>query len=508
MKRSEQETDNILLKNEKDANEISAKFLTLILCILVPICFLIYFDILGEKSNNLLSVLIASIIVMSISVFLILVLKIEKWWIKYLLVSKIVILNGFLSVNSAAAVTVVWLIGVIFSSMYFSKPLTWYSFILLMIVQTISGITGVKLYPQFFGDIWYMQVFTLGIQVLIVFPLLYSLSDFTENKLNKLIISENEQKSILKKLMPIVKKSSEVSQLLAKEIRSFLEITDKSTKSNETITSNIVEMVDKSENNSKHITSASKSINSITESLSDNAREFFKISDLSKKVWTINNSVKKSVNTAVVEMSHINDNRKISKELISKLCQSALEVDRIIKIITAIANDTKLLALNAEVESAKCGEQGKGFSVVAVEVGKLAELNKKAVIDIASLVNNVQLYSQKLMETMNIGSTMVERGISSFNTLNAMFESFSEVINERDKEINSISNECREMVSVSVKISNIIEKIEEVNAKGFKSFQNVAASSEDQLSSMHQMLLMIRNWENLHEELLDLSKNV
>ncbi len=501
----DEEKNNIYIDNEIESNNISAKFLFVAFVLLIPVSVLVYFKILGEKVD-MLPALVVSIFILSIPVSLILIFRVRRWWVKYLLITTLICITGILSIQSAGAFTIAWIVALIFSSLYFSKKLTWYCFILLILVQAFSSIAAVKVYPQFYGHVWYVQVLSLVMQMLITFPAFLTLSNLTECRFKNLVQNEKEQNSMLDKMNSIVNKTSEAAKYIAIEIKHYISIVDKAKNANETMNSLANKVAAKAKDNTLHISTAHSTIENISQKLNFTSTDLDKIAYMSSKAFEIKQHVKEFIDNATEQMMSISNNKQESKELIYKIGERSIEVKRIVEIISSIARDTKLVAFNAQVESAKAGNQGKGFAVIAVEVVKLAELNKQAATEITELVNNIQSLSKKAVENIDIGSQMIDRGLGSFNTLNAIFNSFSEVSDEKQRQIQILSNESKEIAKAALEIAQRVKKIKDINQKSAEEFKDASVLTQEQFNSMQQIVSVVDKWESLSDKLVAITK--
>jgi methyl-accepting chemotaxis protein len=193
--------------------------------------------------------------------------------------------------------------------------------------------------------------------------------------------------------------------------------------------------------------------------------------------------VARSVNV----MSRITCRVKESAETIERLGARSDQIGEIIGTIEDIADQTNLLALNAAIEAARAGEQGRGFAVVADEVRALAERTTKATREIGVMIKSIQDETKKAVEAMEQGVKDVEEGTSeaakSGNALNEILEQ----INSVSLQVNMIATATEEQTATTSEISNSIQQFTEViheSAKG----ANDAASAAGQLSRLAEEL--------------------
>ena len=138
-----------------------------------------------------------------------------------------------------------------------------------------------------------------------------------------------------------------------------------------------------------------------------NANEASNFSDQADKNATEGGNI---VASTITGMQEIADVVKESSNSIGKLATSAEQIGEIISVIDDIADQTNLLALNAAIEAARAGEQGRGFAVVADEVRKLAERTGKATGEITNMIKGIQSETQDAVSSMGIGISKVEEG--------------------------------------------------------------------------------------------------
>ncbi len=119
------------------------------------------------------------------------------------------------------------------------------------------------------------------------------------------------------------------------------------------------------------------------------------------------------VTTTIHDMNSVAERVIASAQTIEALGQSSAQIGEIVQVIEEIADQTNLLALNAAIEAARAGEQGRGFAVVADEVRKLAERTQKATKEITVMIKHIQSDTHKAVKAMHEGRTQAEKGLQS-----------------------------------------------------------------------------------------------
>lgn len=166
------------------------------------------------------------------------------------------------------------------------------------------------------------------------------------------------------------------------------------------------------------------------------------------------------------------------------LSEQSKEITRLVSVIDNIANQTNLLALNAAIEAARAGEQGKGFAVVADEVRKLAEQVSFSVIDISSIVSGIQAETVDVTTSLQSGYEEVKRGTAQMTYTGETFENIAGAVNNMFANIETISDNFQGIAQASTNINRAIDKIAAISEQSAAGVQQTSATIEETASTM------------------------
>ena len=176
----------------------------------------------------------------------------------------------------------------------------------------------------------------------------------------------------------------------------------------------------------------------------------------------------------------------ISTSTVNALVSKLESVNSITDSISQIASQTNLLSLNAAIEAARAGDAGKGFSVVAGEVRKLAENSKLAVQSITSILEEIKVDIIKASNAMNSGNSALTTQHNSLEDAKNSFSDIKASIEDATQEINtSIEN----LTTASEQKDNVISSVDNISVL----FQENEALSKEIASNLHSQKDAIRN---------------
>ncbi|MGM9950005.1 MAG: methyl-accepting chemotaxis protein [Lysinibacillus sp.] len=187
------------------------------------------------------------------------------------------------------------------------------------------------------------------------------------------------------------------------------------------------------------------------------------------------------------QMQRIDEIVKLAVDRVQGLNNQTREITQLVKVITDIADQTNLLALNAAIEAARAGEQGKGFAVVADEVRKLAEQVTHSVSNISSIVAAIQSETNGVAHSLLNGYEEVEKGSRQTSISNETMRRISEAVSEMTGNIRSVSGSLQEIANNTGRIEEAIENIAAVSEQTAASSQQTAAAMEEVASSMESV---------------------
>ncbi|WP_407317016.1 methyl-accepting chemotaxis protein [Pseudomonas sp. nanlin1] len=186
-----------------------------------------------------------------------------------------------------------------------------------------------------------------------------------------------------------------------------------------------------------------------------------------------------SMEEASSSLQQIAGSLSSTADVINTLGQRSQEIGGIVSVITSIAEQTNLLALNAAIEAARAGEQGRGFAVVADEVRSLASRTRQATDEISGMINNIQQETGKAIQTMQAGNALMQDGLSRNAKVAAALAQIDEQSRSAGQQFAAINTATQEQSSTATLLSANLQSIAMANSEQREVVSNLAQTARE-----------------------------
>jgi methyl-accepting chemotaxis protein len=236
----------------------------------------------------------------------------------------------------------------------------------------------------------------------------------------------------------------------------------------------------------------------VSQTIMDMAKNASSAAEGSKNASDMAITGKQIVDTTAKDMVKIAQTVQEAAGTIEELGKSSAQIGEIVAVINGIADQTNLLALNAAIEAARAGEQGRGFAVVADEVRKLAERTGQATKDIAQRIAAIQTAAGESVDAMKRGSDEVDKGVGLARKASAALDSIVTASTSAMDMVQRIAAATEQQSAAAEEVTQNMEHISEITKRSAGSTTQITQSAVD-LAKLAVELKEMTSWFKMNE---------
>lgn len=193
------------------------------------------------------------------------------------------------------------------------------------------------------------------------------------------------------------------------------------------------------------------------------------------------------VDEAVASINNLSTNIEKTAESVQQLEEHSADIGKVVDVISGIAEQTNLLALNAAIEAARAGEQGRGFAVVADEVRALATRTHDSTNEIQSMINELQAYTQSAAEVMRTSVELATKSVEHTNETGVLFGEITDAVEQVSMLNTQNASAAEEQQAVATEINRSIVSINTI-ASSTADACNEVTETLDRLTALSSQL--------------------
>ncbi len=303
------------------------------------------------------------------------------------------------------------------------------------------------------------------------------------------------------KLKALIKDIVQNSEMIASSSRELTDAAQQGTQSINMMAQSTVEMTEQADEQTSNVNNLQEIIQNLREkmqALYDGAIAMDLVAAESAKS-TVTGQEK--ISTAIDVMKNISEQVHSSVEVVGNLGKRSDEIGEIVKTISAIADQTNLLALNAAIEAARAGEHGRGFAVVADEVRKLAEQSSSAAASISELIASIQQDTAAAVESISHGNEGVQDGMDSVMATSEAFQNIGAQVEKLAMNVVDSMIQIEEVNTHSDEISEAVNRTQEITKQSSENATSVSAAAEEQTAMINEISEASKTLAKLAEDM-------
>lgn len=298
---------------------------------------------------------------------------------------------------------------------------------------------------------------------------------------------EAAMQDMRKTLNKLMRQVSESAEQLAASSEELTASAGQAAQAATQVAQSATEVVESVEHQQKSVMDSNEAVQSAEASVEEIRQKSDQVEANSNAAAARAEKGNQAIDDSVRQIKDVEETVTASARMVDRLGERSKEIGEIVDTMTGIAEQTNLLALNASIEAARAGEHGRGFTVVAGEVGKLAQESKESAEKIAKIIKEIQGDTEEAVLSMRTGREAVVEGAQSVESLRTMFEEINQLVVGVSGEISHVTESINDMADATNDIASEMNDINSFSGKVASEMQAVSAATEEQSASAEEI---------------------
>ena len=255
------------------------------------------------------------------------------------------------------------------------------------------------------------------------------------------------------------------------------------------VTESIQEISDGADRQNDALQRANVQLNDLSTAVEDISTTATDVAEIAQRTAETGREGQSAAQTAIEGMSRIEAESEDTVDAMERLQDEIAQIDELLEFITEIANQTNMLALNANIEASRSAGEGSsdGFGVVAEEVKELASETKDAAEDIEERLDRVKAETDRTAEEVRTTREQISRQTDSVKDAADALEEIAEYATETNEGVQTIDSATREQASATQEVVAVIDETATISEETSAESENVAAAAEQQTTALTEM---------------------
>ncbi len=259
-------------------------------------------------------------------------------------------------------------------------------------------------------------------------------------------------------------------------VRRINDAAGRVTLATETAQATSSELLDATERQTREIEQAGETVQRMAQSMTDSAERALESAQVARRSRDAAQKGTRAVENTIKGMQGIREQIQETSKRIKRLGESSQEIGEIVELISDITEQTNVLALNAAIQAASAGEAGRGFTVVAEEVQRLAERSAEATKQISAIVKTIQTDTKDAVGAMENATRDVVEGAALSDAAGQALSEIDSVSAKTAQLIEQISNEIQQQASTAGRVANTMKDILAITEQTTRGTEQTAVS--------------------------------